>query len=101
MFHYGKQWSDKATQEQLIDPTSTYIGDTKIIVRSEELKKKKMSGTYKFRTIGTCKGVAPIENYSNHFTDVTGLTEHHAYHYFDWSDGIWRTEYIMLIVKGK
>ena len=101
MFHYSEQWNNQKTQKQLLDPRSTYIGDTKIIVRSEELKKKKLSGTYKFRTIGTCKGVAPIENYNNKFTDVSGLTEHHAYHYFDWGDGIWRTEYIMLISKGK
>ena len=101
MFHYSEQWHNSKTREQLLDPNSTHIGKTKIIQRSESLRQKKISGVYKFRMTGTCKGVAEIENYSNNFDDITGISEYHAYHYFDWGEGIWRTEYIVLKLKKR
>jgi hypothetical protein len=96
MFHYSEQWRDPSMQKQLVDPASTYIGKTKIFHRSEEYKKKKKSGLYQTRVIGSCRGVAEIENYTNKWEDIHGSSNKYAYHYFDGGEGIWRTEYVEL-----
>ena len=96
MLHYSEQWHSDITRAQLTDPKSKKVGNTIIILRSMRLKTKMYSSDWNVETIGTCKGVANIEEYNNSCYDISGSTETYAYHCFDWLDGIWRTEYFML-----
>ena len=101
MLHYSEQWHSDITRSQLTDPKSKKVGNTNISLRSMCLRTKMYSGDWNVETIGTCKGVANIEEYNSKYYDISGNDETHAYHYFDWIDGIWRTEYFMLTKKQK
>ncbi len=101
MLHYSEQWNSDFTRAQLSDPTSRKVGNTDIALRSMCLRTKMYSGDWKVEMIGTCKGVANIEEYNSKYYDISGNDETHAYHSFDWVDGTWRTEYFMISKKQK
>mgnify|MGYP000874485701 CR=1 FL=1 len=101
MLHYSEQWNSDFTRSQLSDPKSKSVGNIRISLRSMCLRTKMYSGDWIVETIGNCKGVADIEEYNSRCYDISGNTETYAYHYFDWIDGIWRTEYFMITKKQK
>lgn len=94
MFHFSEQWRIKSEREALIDPASEFVGDVKII-RKTSFKPLYDKGV-KVSRYDWHRGVKDIENYSNKFEDVSGKTEHRAYHYFDSEYKMWCTEYVKI-----
>jgi len=94
MFHFSEQWRITSEQQDLINPASEFVGKTRII------KKPSFKDLYnkgaKVRRTSWCRGAANIENYGNNIEDVTGKTEHIAYHYFDSEYKMWCTEWYKL-----
>mgnify|MGYP000663402207 FL=1 len=94
MFHFSEQWKNSSEQQSLIDPTSEFVGKTKIF-RKPSFKDLINSGV-KIKRTRWCRGVDNIENYANSVEDVSGHKEYRAYHYFDSEYKMWCTEWYEL-----